>query len=272
MDCIKVFTFYLWYFFPHLTFKWDVGGVFLDPVSVFSSMAEQVLPWRGSMSCPHENNFYGYGERVQKNCTLRSLRYMYIQIHSGFWFLPWACLIVLLGKAEREHWQNKPPTTIHWPDRIVTHNKLLCFYRTILNFCLSLFIYILTPDSLFYWSVWCKCHRHRSLLSTPATATAAVATGPPVLPPPPPWSKSSSSMAEERDNSSTTTSGPTAAPMWKCLQVQMTWTYFTSLQQQGNLEIHKLLVLKNCRTFFAIYISYCWMSCSTLFLGDGISR
>jgi hypothetical protein len=38
--------------FLHLTFKWVVGGVFLDPFSVCSSMAEQVLPWRGRVSCP----------------------------------------------------------------------------------------------------------------------------------------------------------------------------------------------------------------------------
>ncbi len=52
MDCIEVFFFYLWSFFLHLTFKWVVGGVFLGPVSVWSSMAERVLPWRGRVSCP----------------------------------------------------------------------------------------------------------------------------------------------------------------------------------------------------------------------------
>ncbi len=52
MDCIEVITFYLWSFFLHLTFKWVVGGVFLGPVSVLSSMAEQVSPWRGRVSCP----------------------------------------------------------------------------------------------------------------------------------------------------------------------------------------------------------------------------
>ncbi len=52
MDCIEDFTFYLWSFFLHLTFKWVVGGVFLGPVSVCSSMAEQLLPWRGRVSCP----------------------------------------------------------------------------------------------------------------------------------------------------------------------------------------------------------------------------
>jgi hypothetical protein len=52
MDCIKVFNFYLWSFFLHLTFQWVVGGVFLGPVSVCSSMAEWVLPWMGRVSCP----------------------------------------------------------------------------------------------------------------------------------------------------------------------------------------------------------------------------
>ena len=54
IDCIEVFTFYLWSFFLHLTFEWVVGGVFLGPVSVCSSMAEQVLSWRGRMSCPRK--------------------------------------------------------------------------------------------------------------------------------------------------------------------------------------------------------------------------
>ncbi len=35
MDCIKVFTFYLWLFFLHITFVCFVGGVFLGPFSVF---------------------------------------------------------------------------------------------------------------------------------------------------------------------------------------------------------------------------------------------
>jgi hypothetical protein len=51
MDCIEVFTFYLWSFFLHFTFEWVEGGVFLGPISVCSSMAEQVLPWRGRVSC-----------------------------------------------------------------------------------------------------------------------------------------------------------------------------------------------------------------------------
>ncbi len=37
--------------------------------------------------------------------------------------------------------------------RIVTHNKILCFYRDILNFCILLFIYIRTLNPLFYWRV-----------------------------------------------------------------------------------------------------------------------
>ncbi len=41
-------------FFLHLTFEWVVGGVFLGPVSVCSSMAERVSPWRGRVSCPRK--------------------------------------------------------------------------------------------------------------------------------------------------------------------------------------------------------------------------
>ncbi len=52
MDCIEVFTFYLWSFFLHLTFEWVVGGVFLGPASVCSSLAERVLPRRGRVPCP----------------------------------------------------------------------------------------------------------------------------------------------------------------------------------------------------------------------------
>ncbi len=40
------------------------------------------------------------------------------------------------------------------------------------------------------------------------------------------WDSTSLSIAKERGNSSTTTSVPKAAPTWKCLQVQTTWTYF----------------------------------------------
>jgi hypothetical protein len=54
MSCVEVFTFYLWFFFLHLTFKWGVGGVFLSPVSVCLSMAERVSPWRGRVSCPRK--------------------------------------------------------------------------------------------------------------------------------------------------------------------------------------------------------------------------
>jgi hypothetical protein len=46
----------------------------------------------------------------------------YIQIHLVFQFLPWACLIVLLKKAEREHWQNILPMLEHQPDRIQNRN------------------------------------------------------------------------------------------------------------------------------------------------------
>ncbi len=34
-----------------------------------------------------------------------------------------------------------PPTTAHPPDRIVTHNKLFCFYFHILNFCISFYLH-----------------------------------------------------------------------------------------------------------------------------------
>ncbi len=44
MDCIWGFHFLPLIIFLHLTFKWVVGGVFLDPVSVCSSMAERVSP------------------------------------------------------------------------------------------------------------------------------------------------------------------------------------------------------------------------------------
>ncbi len=89
-----------------------------------------------------------------------------------------------------------------------------------------------------------KHHCHRSLLSTAPTTAAAVATGIPPPPPPPLQSNSPSSMAKKRGNSSTTTSGPTAAPTWKCWQVQTTWTYLSYLQYQGNLEISNLLAWK----------------------------
>ncbi len=54
MSCVEVFIFYLWSFFLHVTFEWVVGGVFLGPVSVCSSMSERVLPWRGRVSCPRK--------------------------------------------------------------------------------------------------------------------------------------------------------------------------------------------------------------------------
>ncbi len=47
----EVFTFYLWSFSPPqiwVSCRWSL----LDLVSVCSSMAEQVLPWRGRVSCP----------------------------------------------------------------------------------------------------------------------------------------------------------------------------------------------------------------------------
>jgi hypothetical protein len=38
--------------------------------------------------------------------------------------------IFLLRIAEREWWQNVPPTTAQQPDRIVTHTKSLCYFTT----------------------------------------------------------------------------------------------------------------------------------------------
>ncbi len=152
MDCIRVFTFYLWSFFLHLTFEWVVGGVFFSPVSVCSSMAEQVLPWRGRVLCPWKYLSWIRRTSTKKYGTIRSLRYIYSN--------PFRFLISSLGspnfpsqKPERDCWRNMPLTTAHQPDRIVTRNKLLHFYRDILNFCILLFIYILIPNPLFYWSV-----------------------------------------------------------------------------------------------------------------------
>ncbi len=65
MDCIKVFTFYLWSFFLHLTFELVVGGVFLGPASVLR-LWQSKSHHGGEECCAHGNNFYGYGGRVQK--------------------------------------------------------------------------------------------------------------------------------------------------------------------------------------------------------------
>jgi hypothetical protein len=88
------------------------------------------------------------------------------------------------------------------------------------------------------------------LSSTAATAAAAAAAGPPLPPPPPspPSLNLPSSIAKERGNLSTTTSVPTAAPIWKGLQIQSTWIYLSLSAVfevcdvvQGNLAISKLL-------------------------------
>ncbi len=74
------------------------------------------------------------------------------------------------------------------------------------------------------------CHFCHQSSSTAAMAADAAAARLPLLPPPPPWSNSPSSIAKERGNSSSTIIVPMAAPTWKHLQVQTTWTYLTYLQ------------------------------------------
>jgi hypothetical protein len=68
-------------------------------------------------------------------------------------------------------------------------------------------------------------------LNAPFTATTECHLHRP--PPPPPLvlsTASPSSLDKKRGSSSSTTSVPKAAPMWKHLQVQMTWTDLTYLQ------------------------------------------
>ncbi len=109
---------------------------------------------------PMEITFMDTEDKYLKHGTLGSLRYIY----SNPFRFPISSLgspIFLLGIAEREQWQNMPPTANHWPDRTVTHKKLLHFYHDRLNFCILLFIYISTPNPLFYWSIW---HYYNSCL------------------------------------------------------------------------------------------------------------
>ncbi len=66
-----------------------------------------------------------------------------------------------------------------------------------------------------------------SAATTAAAAAATAAPQPSPHPPPPPLLNSPLSIAKERGNSSTTISVPMAAPTWKRLLVQTTWTYLT---------------------------------------------
>ncbi len=65
MDCIKVFTFYLWFFFLHLAFEWFVGGVFWIQF-LFVHLWQSKSCHEGEECRAHGNNFYGYSGQVQK--------------------------------------------------------------------------------------------------------------------------------------------------------------------------------------------------------------
>jgi hypothetical protein len=107
----------------------------------------------GKSVMPMEITFMDMEDKYLKYGTLRSLRYIYSN-PSRFPLSSLGWPIFLLRIAEREHWQNMPPTTAHRPDRIVTYNKSLRYFRSNkLNFCILLLVYISTPDLLFYWSV-----------------------------------------------------------------------------------------------------------------------
>jgi hypothetical protein len=109
----------------------------------------------GKSVVPMEIAFMDTEDEHKKYGTLRLLRYIYIQLYLGFQFLPWACLIFLLEKLRGSVGKiHRQCSSINQAEsRIVTHNKILCIYRDILNFCILPFTYISTPNPLFYWSV-----------------------------------------------------------------------------------------------------------------------
>ena len=74
------------------------------------------------------------------------------------------------------------------------------------------------------------CHQSLSTAATAATAATAKAVAAAGPPPPslaPPWSNSPPYIDKERGSHTTTTSVPTAAPLWKRLQVHTTWPHLT---------------------------------------------
>jgi hypothetical protein len=91
----------------------------------------------GKSVIPMEITFMDMEDKHKKYGTLRPLRYIYSN--------PFRFLISSLGLpifplriAERERWQNMPPMIAHQTDRIVTHNKSLCYFKAIyliLMFC-----------------------------------------------------------------------------------------------------------------------------------------
>ncbi len=103
----------------------------------------------------HGSNFYGYGGQVQNVWYLNPTK---VQIFKSIlvsdFFLGLAQfsfsgkLRGSIGKIDHQC-SNINQTE----SRIVTYNKILCFYRDIPNFCISFFIYIPTTDPLFYWSI-----------------------------------------------------------------------------------------------------------------------
>jgi hypothetical protein len=84
----------------------------------------------GKSLVPMEITYMDTKDEYKKYGTLSPLR----KIYSNPFRFPISSLglpIFLLGIAERERWQNMLPMTAHQTDRIVTHNKSLCYFKVI---------------------------------------------------------------------------------------------------------------------------------------------